>query len=108
MHILAAINSDAPCPTSTRPGHVNMGAMYRQLRYYVGHCSPAAQGNWTFSEAWRDLTPDAAERQLVNGDPCLLYSERFPHVRNPNSTRLLCVLYVCVKQRRSFSLARGA
>ena len=66
-----------------------MGAMYRQLRYYVGHSSPAAEANWTFSEEWRDLTPDAAEHPLVNGDPCLMYSERFPHVSKPSNIRFL-------------------
>lgn len=82
LHILATINSDAPCSSSTRPGHVNMGAMYRQLRYYIGHRN--SSHDWTFTEAWRDLAPDAAEHPQVNGDPCLLHSERFPHVSKSN------------------------
>ncbi len=81
LHILTTINSDAPCPSSNRPGHVNMGAMYRQLRYYIGTFNASAGPHvWTFAEVWRDLAPDAAEHPDVNGDPCLLYSERFPHV----------------------------
>jgi len=74
--ILVTLNSDAPCPSSTRPGHINMGAMYRQLRLYRGVRS---NGAWNFTELWRDLAPDAAAHPSVNGDPCLLYSERFPH-----------------------------
>ena len=89
LHILATVNSDAPCPSSTRPGHINMGAMYRQLRYYVGYCNDTANHNWTYLEAWRDLTPDAAEHPQINGDPCLLHSERFPHVSKPNNLQVL-------------------
>lgn len=36
LFILTTLNSDARCPSSTRPGHINMGAMYRQLRLYRG------------------------------------------------------------------------
>ena len=49
LHILATLNSDAPCPSSTRPGHINMGAMYRQLRYYVG-AFDATNSSWRFTE----------------------------------------------------------
>ena len=64
--ILATLNSDAPCPSSTRPGHINMGAMYRQLRLYRGVRS---NGAWNVTELWRDLAPDAAAHPSVNGDP---------------------------------------
>ena len=97
VHMFATLNSDAPCANSSRPGHVNMGAMYRQLRYYEGRPPAALQAaaqsvenssprtmasccaRWTWTEIWRDMTPDARSSPATNGNACDTYSERFPH-----------------------------
>lgn len=63
-----------------------------QLRYYVG-TFVAKNQSWTYSELWRDLAPDAALNPSVNGDPCLLYSERFPHDILADDTGGVLALY---------------